>query len=484
MMESKENRDPVNPADLCYTPAMKLREMIQARQISPVEVVTAFLERIDKINPTINAYCTLVPEMAIEAARKAESAVMKGGDTGLLTGIPVSIKDVTPVAGVRTTFGSKLYENFVPDEDDLVVERLKRAGAIIIGKTNTPEFAAGASTFNKIFGITRNPWDTAFTVGGSSGGAAASVAAGMGPLAQGNDLGGSLRTPASFCGVVGLRPSPGRVPWYPTELHWDDLAVQGPIARTVGDIALMMEAISGPDRRSPVSVQETDPKFVKAVTNPDVKNLKIAWSDNLNLIPVAKEVLEMTRSAIEVFRGLGCEVVEDSPDFTGVEETALVLRGLRFVALYQDKMDDPEFKRWVNPLVTGNIEQGLSYSVRDIARAEHQRSVIWEKVNGFFNKYDLLLTPTMPIPPFPAEMVYPTEIDGKPMKHYIDWVWLTYAISTTGSPAISVPCGWNHQGLPIGLQMVGRYLAEDTVLRAAAAYELAAPWADKKPNLG
>ncbi len=483
-MEAKEKRTPANPADLCYTPAMKLREMIQARQISPVEVVTAFLERIDKINPTINAYCTLVPEMALEAARKAESAVMKGGDTGPLTGIPVAIKDVTPVAGVRTTFGSKLYENYVPVEDDLVVERLKRAGAIIMGKTNTPEFAAGASTFNKIFGITRNPWDTDFTVGGSSGGAAASVAAGMGPLAQGNDLGGSLRTPASFCGVVGLRPSPGRVPRYPTELHWDDLAVQGPIARTVGDIALMLEAISGPDRRSPVSVQETNPEFVQAVKNPDVKNLKIAWSDNLNLIPVAKEVLEITRSAIEVFRGLGGEVVEDSPDFSGVEETALILRGVRFVALYQDQMDDPEFKRWVNPLVTGNIEQGLSYSVRDIAWAERQRSVLWEKVNRFFNKYDLLLTPTMPIPPFPAEMQYPTEIDGKPMKHYIDWVWLTYAISVTGSPAISVPCGWNHQGLPIGLQIVGRYLAEDTVLRAAAAYELAAPWADKRPTLG
>ncbi|MEE8419829.1 MAG: amidase family protein [Dehalococcoidales bacterium] len=483
-MEATENTAPVNPADLCYTPAMKLREMIQARQISPVEVVTAFLERIDKINPTINAYCTLVPEMALEAARKAESAVMKGGDTGPLTGIPVAIKDVTPVAGVRTTFGSKLYENYVPVEDDLVVERLKRAGAIIMGKTNTPEFAAGASTFNKIFGITRNPWDTDFTVGGSSGGAAASVAAGMGPLAQGNDLGGSLRTPASFCGVVGLRPSPGRVPRYPTELHWDDLSVQGPIARTVGDIALMLESISGPDRRSPISVQETNPEFVQAVKNPDVKNLKIAWSDNLNLIPVAKEVLEITRSAIEVFRGLGGEVVEDSPDFSGVEETALILRGVRFVALYQDQMDDPEFKRWVNPLVTGNIEQGLGYSVRDIARAERQRSVIWEKVNRFFNKYDLLLTPTMPIPAFPAEMQYPTEIDGKPMKHYIDWVWLTYAISVTGSPAISVPCGWNHQGLPIGLQIVGRHLAEDTVLRAAAAYELAAPWADKRPTLG
>jgi amidase len=470
-MEGKERGVPINPEDLCYTPAIKLREMIRNKVISPIEVVTTFMNRIEKINPTINAYCTLVPEMALQSAKDAESAIMKGSGVGPLTGIPVSIKDVNPVAGVRTT-------------DDLVVERLKRAGAIIMGKTNTPEFAAGASTFNKIFGITRNPWDTDFTVGGSSGGAAASVAAGIGPLAQGNDLGGSLRTPASFCGVVGLRPSPGRVPWYPTELHWDDLAVQGPIARTVGDIALMLESISGPDRRSPVSLQIDNPKFVPAVKNPDVKNLKIAWSDNLNLIPVAKEVLEITRSAIEVFRGLGCEVVEDSPDFTGVEETALILRGLRFVALYQGQMNDPEFKRWVNPLVIGNIEQGLGYSVRDIAWAERQRSKIWERVGKFFNKYDLLLTPTMPIPPFPAEMQYPTEIDGKPMRHYIDWVWLTYAISVTGSPAISVPCGWTQKGLPIGLQMVGRYLAEDTVLRAAAAYELAAPWADRRPALG
>lgn len=483
-MENKKKTVPASPEDLCYTPAIELREMIQDRSISPVEVITAFLDRIEKVNPVINAYCTPVPEMALQSAREAEAAIMKGEAAGPLAGIPVSIKDVTPVAGVRTTFGSRLYENFVPAEDDLVVERLKQAGAVIMGKTNTPEFAAGASTFNQVFGITRNPWHRDFTVGGSSGGAAAAVAAGLGPLAQGNDLGGSLRTPASFCGVVGLRPSPGRVPWYPSQLHWDDLAVQGPIARTVGDIALMMETICGPDRRSPVSVQINNPEFVPATVNPDIRGLKIAWSDNLNLIPVAGEVLEKTRRAIDVFRGLGCQVVEDSPDFTGVEDTALVLRGVRFVALYQDQMNDPEFKRWVNPLVTGNIEQGLGYSVRDIARAERQRSEIWERIGEFFRRYDLLLTPTMPIPPFPAEMQYPTEIDGKPMRHYIDWVWLTYAISVTGSPAISVPSGWTGQGLPVGLQIVGRYLDEETVLKAAAAYEIAAPWADRRPAIG
>jgi amidase len=500
MVEKKEMTK-MSSEDLCFTPAVKLGEMIRNKLISPVEVVSTFLERIDKINPKINAYCTLVPEMAVQAAKEAESAIMRGGEIGLLCGIPVSIKDVTPVAGVRTTFGSKLYENFIPDVDELIVERLKQAGAVILGKTNTPEFAAGGSTINEVFGITRNPWDTRMSVGGSSGGASAAVAAGIGPLATGSDLGGSLRLPTSFCGVVGLRPSPGRVPCYPSvsvghlhgdraavshylqELYWDDLVVLGPIARTVGDIALMLESISGPDSRSPVSLQIGNPKFVQAVKNPDVKNLKVAWSDNLNLIPVTKEVLEITRSAVNVFRGLGCEVSEDAPDFSGAKEAAIILRGLRFVALYQEQMDDPEFKRWVNPLVAGNIEQGLSFSIRDVARAQRLRSELWDRVRRFFDKYDLLLTPTAPIPPFPAEIRYPTEIDGKPMENYIDWAMLTYAITMTGSPAISVPCGWTSEGLPVGLQIVGRYLSEDTVLRAAAAYELAAPWTDRRPSL-
>ena len=482
-MKSKEEIINLSSEDLCFTPALELRDMIRHKLISPVEVVKTFLNRIEKINPMVNAYCTLVPEMALQSAREAESAIMRGNEIGPLHGIPVSIKDVTMTAGIRTTFGSKLYENFIPTDDELVVERLKKAGAIILGKTNTPEFAAGASTFNEVFGITRNPWNTNFNSGGSSGGAAAAVAAGLGPLAQGNDLGGSLRIPASFCGVVGLRPSPGRVPWYPNELHWDDLAVQGPIARTVGDIALMLEAISGPDNRSPVSLSADKTEFLQAVKNPEVKNFRIAWSDNLNLIPVDREVLEIARSAINVFLGLGCEVVEDTPDFTGVREVALVLRGLRFVAVYQDQLADPEFKRWVNPLVTGNIEQGLKFSIRDVARAQRQRSELWEKIRNFFDDYDLLLTPTLPIPPFPAETHYPSEIDGKPMESYIDWIMLTYAITMTGLPAISVPCGWTEKGLPVGLQVVGRRHSEATLLRAAAAYELAAPWADKRPPL-
>jgi len=478
-------KDNLSAEDLCFTPAVALRDMLRRKAVSPMELMQAFLERIDRVNPIINAYCTLVPDMAMEAARKAESAIMRSAEVGLLAGLPVSIKDVVPTAGIRTTYGSKLYENLVPSEDALIVARLKEAGGIVLGKTNTPEFAAGASTFNKVFGITRNPWNADFTVGGSSGGAAAAVAAGIGPLAQGSDLGGSLRLPGSFCGVVGFRPSPGRVPKFPNELNWDDLSVQGPIARTIPDTALFLDAMSGPDGRSPVSLPKEATSFLQAAQNPDARKLKIAWSDNLNLMPVDPVVLKEARKAIDVFRGLGSEVIEDCPDFSEARETALTLRGVRFVALYGEQYrSDPEFRRWVNPLVTGNIEQGLKLTVEEIARAHRQRSEIWNRTKGFFDKYDLLLTPTAPIPPFPAEVKFPTEIAGKPMENYLDWVMLTYAITITGHSAVSVPCGWTEKGLPIGLQIVGRHHGEAALLRAAAAFEQAAPWADKRPPLG
>ncbi len=473
----------MNEEELCFLPALKLRDLIRRKAVSPVEVIKTFLNRIEKINPIINAYCTVVRELAMEAAKKAERGIMKEGKLGPLHGVPVSIKDVTLTAGIRTTFGSKLFENFVPDQDALVVERLKKAGAIILGKTNTPEFAAGGSTFNKVFGVTRNPWNTNFNSGGSSGGTASAIAAGLCPMGEGNDLGGSLRIPASFCGIVGLRPSPGRVPFVPNELCWDPFNVEGPMARTVSDVALMLDVISGPDDRSPISLPREKKGFLQAVKKPSIRRFRVAWGSNLNLTPVDDEVLEITKSATKVFRGLGCKIEEEAPDFSGVKETALLYRGLRYVSLYQDKLDDPEFKRLVNPLVIGNIEEGLKFSIRDLARAERQRSDLWQRVKTFFDRYDLLLTPTVPIPPFPAETVFPTEINGKPMGSYLDWVMLTYAISMTGLPAISVPCGWTKGGLPVGLQIVGRRQGEGNLLKAAAAYEEAAPWADRIPPL-
>jgi amidase len=480
----RADKDPktMNEEELCFLPAQKLRDLIRKKAVSPVEVIKTFLKRIDKINPIINAYCTVVPELALQAAKKAEREIMKKGKLGPLLGVPVSIKDVTLTAGIRTTFGSQLYENFIPDQDAMVVERLKKAGAIILGKTNTPEFAAGGSTFNKVFGITRNPWNPNFNSGGSSGGTAAAIAAGLCPLGEGNDLGGSLRIPASFCGVVGLRPSPGRVPSFPNELCWDLFNVEGPMARTVGDIALMLGVISGADDRSPTSLPKERKEFLEVVKTPSIKGFKVAWGENLELTPVDHEVLEMAKPAIKIFQGLGCEVEEKAPDFSGVKETALVYRGLRYVALYQDRLGDPEFKNLVNPLVAGNIEQGLKFSIRDLARAERQRSDLWQKVKAFFDVYDLLLTPTVPIPPFPAETIFPTAINGKPMESYIDWVMLTYAITMTGLPAISVPCGWTKNGLPVGLQIVGRHHGEVNLLKAAAAYESAAPWADRRPS--
>jgi amidase len=482
-MPDKASEANLSSEDLCFTPAVVLREMMRQKRISPVEVVETFLQRIEQVNPVINAYCTVVPEVALRAAREAEAAISRGDEAGLLCGIPVSIKDVVMTAGIRTTMGSKLYENHVPDVDEIIVERLKRAGAAILGKTNTPEFAAGGNTFNEVCGATRNPWDTDYTVGGSSGGAGASIAAGIGPLGTGSDLGGSLRLPASFCGVIGLRPSPGRVPMYPEDLLWDDLSVQGPMARTVADTALMLDAISGPDIRNPISLP-AEPSFLAAALNPKARGLRIAWSDNLNLISVESEVLAKAKAAIEVFRGLGAEVVEDTPDFTDARDVALILRGLRFVAIYQDRVNDPEFQKWVNPRVKGNIEYGLNLSVRDIARAHRQRSEMWDRVRGFFDRYDLLLTPTTPIPPFPVEIAYPTEIGGQPMESYLDWAMLTYAITMVGLPAISLPCGWTEKGLPVGLQVVGRHHGEAALLQAAAAYESAAPWADKRPSLG
>jgi amidase len=472
--------------EFVYTPALILADMIRKKTISPVEVTKRFLDRIEKVNPAINAFVTLVPDQAMAAARQAETAVMKKQTLGPLHGVPVGIKDITPTKGIRTTYGSLLYKDNVPDVDAIIVGRLKKAGAIIVGKTNTPEFAAGASTINKVAGITRNPWNTDYTCGGSSGGSAAALVAGMLPIATGNDLGGSLRIPASFCGVVGFRTSPGLVPGWPNELNWDNQNIEGPMARTIGDIALMLQVIAGPDDRSPISLEvpRNDFDFLKLVRNPAIKGARVAWSDNLGLTRVEPEVLKVARSSMDVFQKLGCTVEEASPDFSRTKETALTLRGQRYAALYQDALDkNPEFRKLVNPLVIGNVESALKLTIRDVARADRERSDLWNRVQVFFDKYDYLVTPTVPIPPFTAEAVFPKEINGIPMENYVDWVMLTYAITLTGLPAISIPCGWTEKGFPVGIQIVGRWHREDTVLKAAATCEQVIAWSKRKPPM-
>jgi len=466
--------------DLCFTPATALARLYRARKVSPLEVMEAVLARIDAVNPKLNAYVTVARKSALEAARKATAALERKAALPPLHGIPVSIKDLTPTKGIRTTWGSKIFEHHVPDEDALIVERLKAAGAIVVGKTNTPEFGAGGNTFNAVFGATRNPWNPALTCGGSSGGAAVALATGMGPLAQGSDLGGSLRTPAAFCGVVGFRTTPGLVPIYPLNLGWDSLRASGPMARTVADTALMLSVIAGPDDRAPISYEVDTRQFLKAVNAPSIKGWRVAWTPDLNgLIPVDAEVARVAEDATRVFRALGARVEAACPDFSEVNDIVLATRGLAFVAEYARYL--PEWKSQMQRGLVWNIEQGLSLTPQQIGRGELLRTELWHRVRTFMQSRDLLILPTVAVPPFPVEQPYPTEIDGRPLENYTRWFFLTYGITVTGLPAISVPCGFTRSGLPVGLQIVGRRRQEAAVLRAAAAFEAAMPWADKMP---
>jgi amidase len=470
----------VSDRDLCFTPAADLVRLYRARRASPLEVVQAVLARIDAVNPEVNAYVTLAREEALRAARRATTALRRGATLSPLHGVPVSIKDLAPTRGIRTTWGSAIFEHHVPDADALPVERLRAAGAIVLGKTNTPEFGAGGNTFNAVFGATRNPWNPALTCGGSSGGAAVALATGMGPLAHGTDLGGSLRTPAAFCGVVGFRTTPGLVPTYPRDLAWDTLSVTGPMARTVGDTALMLSVMAGPDDRAPLSYDVDVGTFLAAVRRPAIRGWRVAWTPDLDgLIPVDGEVARVAEGATRVFRALGARVTADAPAFAELNEVVLGTRGLSMVALHADRL--PRWRDRMQPGLVWNIEQGLALSAREIARAERLRTVLWERVRRFMERYDLLVLPTAAVKPFPVEQPYPTEIDGKPLENYTQWFFLTYAISVTGLPVVSVPAGFTADGLPVGIQIVGRRRQEAAVLRAAAAFEAAAPWADRIP---
>ena len=467
--------------DLCFIPASELVRLYRARKTSPLEVMEAVLARIDAVNPAVNAYVTVAHESALAEARRATQALRrKRAPLPLLHGVPVSIKDLTSTRGIRTTWGSVLFKDHVPDQDDLVVERLKAAGAIVVGKTNTPEFGAGGNTFNALFGATRNPWNTALTSGGSSGGAAVAVACGMGPIAQGTDLGGSVRVPASFCGVVGFRATPGLVPAYPRTLAWDTLSVMGPLARTVGDAALMLSAIAGPDDRAPISYDVDTSQFTRALKSPSIKGWRIGWTPDLHgLLPVAEEVAEVAEGAIRTLRKLGAKIEPASPDFSGMKDIVRGTRALTMTALQLDKL--PGWREQLQKDLVRDIDQGLTRTAQDVAHSEVLRSALWQRVREFMASRELLVLPTVAVPPFPVEQPYPTEINGKMLDDYTEWFYLTYAITLTGLPTISVPCGFTRSGLPVGLQIVGRRRQEAAVLRAAAAFEAAAPWAAAVP---
>jgi len=468
--------------DLCFTPAVELLKLYRARRASPLEVMQAVLARIDAVNPDVNAIVTLVREDALRAARRATAALRRGATLPPLFGVPVGIKDVTATKGIRTTHGSKLFESHVPDEDALVVERLRAAGAIVIGKTNTPEFAFGPNTVNAVFGATRNPWNLALTAGGSSGGSAAALATGMCPLAEGTDLGGSLRGPASYCGVVGFRTTPGLIPRYPSVLAWDTYSVEGPMARTVGDAALMLSVMSGLDDRSPISYEVDARELVKAPRAPSVKGRRVAWTSDLGgLMTIDDDVRAVFEGAVSAFRSAGARVEAGCPDMSDVPEIVRLTRGLLMVARHADKL--AEHRAVLQEGLVENTEQGLALTSREVARGELLRTRLWQRVREFLTTHDLLITPTSATPPFPIEQAHALEINGRPVGRILQRSYLTYAFSVLGLPAISIPCGFTSQGLPVGLQIVGRRRGEATVLRAAAAFEAARPWAGHVPPI-
>jgi amidase len=458
-------------SDICQLSAVELARLIRARELSAREVVGAHLAQIERVNPGVNAIVTLVADQAMERARLADEDLANGREIGPLHGLPIAHKDLQPTNGIRTTFGSPIYRDFVPVEDSLLVERLRHAGAIVVGKTNTPEFGAGSQTFNPVFGATLNPYHRGKTCGGSSGGAAVALATNMLPIADGSDMGGSLRNPASFCGVVGLRPSPGRVPVWPTPTAWSTLSVDGPMARSVADLALMLSAIAGPDARSPIAIHESGSRFA-APPEADFKGVRVAWWKDLGGVPVDPRVRAAVDAQRRVFEALGCIVDEAEPDFIDFDAVFKTVRALAFLTGVAPRVDGRRDQ--VKETILWEIERGERLTVAEIAWAETKRTELYHRMRRFMGRYDFFVLPTVQVPPFEITQPYPTEIDGVAMETYIDWMKSCYYISIVGNPAISVPCGFTPEGLPVGLQIVGRHRDDWGLLQIAHAFERAA----------
>lgn len=467
--------------EICWTSAFDLAELVRQKKLSPIEIVKRFLECIDRINPKINAYVTVCAEQALTDAAAAEQAVVQGEALGPLHGVPFCVKDVTFTRGVRTTMGSKLRENFVPSEDAVLVARLKKAGGIMIGKTNTPEFATIPYTENALFGVTRNPWNMDRAVGGSSGGAAAAVAAGLCPLATGNDAGGSIRIPASCCGVVGIKPQYGRVPSYPIFHQWESINHEGPITRTVRDAALMLDIMAGPHWGDRFSLPKHK-SFLNALEG-DIAGLKAGWSPDLGYAKVGEEVKRHSEDAIRKFSDLGLQVEEAAPEIGKQEQTYLTIINAELAAMMSLFGPIEQIRNHLEPQLAERIEQAQTITTDDYLKAGFARRELSARVGEFFTRYDLLLTPTIGVTAWPIGLPgrIVDEVDGE-MVSSRDWL-LTYPFNLSGHPAVTVPIGFSSEGLPVGLQIVGPASNEATVLRVAAAYEAAYPWADKTPSI-
>jgi amidase len=466
--------------DIVFQPAKKLARLMRGRKLSALEVMKAFIAQIERVNPKMNAIVTFLPEQALKQARALDRRSTRPGP---LAGLPIAYKDLVVTRGIRTTFGSQIYADNVPAEDHVLVERLKAAGAITLGKTNTPEFGAGSQTFNKVFGATLNPYDLDKTCGGSSGGAATAVACGMLPFADGSDLGGSLRNPGNFCNVVGFRPTPGRVPNYPTIDAWGTLPVLGPIARTVEDVAFLLSAMAGPDIRSPISISEPGTVFGRPLAR-DFRKVRVAWSRNLGGLPVDTRVTRVLEAQRTVLESLGCVVEPAEPDLSGADEAFQVLRALSYAQRYGPLLKEHRDK--MKDTVVWNTEKGMKLDGPQIARAIALRSDVYRRMREFMQRYEFLLLPVNQVPPFPASQPYVTEIGGVKLASYIDWMKTCWYITVTSHPAISVPAGFtdDQPALPVGLQIVGRYRDDFGVLQLAHAFEQETQLWKRRPPLG
>jgi amidase len=467
--------------DLCFRPATELAALVRTGELSARELLEAHLARIERLNPDLNAVVTLDAEGARAAAAAADEAQAGGRLLGPLHGLPVAHKDTHATGGMRTTWGSPLHRDTVPAADELVVARLAGAGAVRVGKTNVPEFAAGSHTFNPLFGPTHNPYRHGLSAGGSSGGAAAALAAGLVPLAEGSDMGGSLRNPAGFCNVVGLRPTPGRVPSWPAAMGWSQLSVQGPMGRTVADVALQLSVLAGADPRVPISLTD-DPAAFSAPLPSSLSGLRVAWAPDLGgRVTVDPAITSVLADAVGVFEGLGAQVDADCPDLSDADNVFATLRAWIFDANFSALIaaSPDQFKesiRW-------NAAAGARLSGADVSRAEIAHTALYGRMVEFFDRFDVLLAPTTQVLPFPVELEYPTEIGGVPQENYLEWMRSCTLISATGCPALSVPGGFTADGLPVGLQIIGAPRADRKVLEVGHAFEQATGHGLRRPLL-
>ena len=462
---------PADAAELCFSNATDIAAWIRYGQISAREVMAAHLAQIERINPKVNAIVTLIDgDELLDKASKADETLAKDGSdsVGPLHGLPIGIKDLQPTAGIRTTYGSLIFKDFVPTEDSLTVQRYKQAGAIVIGKTNTPEFGAGSQTFNEVFGTTLNPYDLTKTCGGSSGGASVALACGMMPIAQGSDFGGSLRNPAAWSNVVGMRNSIGTVPVHPAPLGYTSESVTGGMARTVADLALQLNAIAGPDHRVPSSLMQPASVFAQSL-NRDFKGTRIAWSRNVGGTPIDSVITQTLDSQRQAFEELGCIVEDAEPPLEDAGGIFHILRAAIFA--HQHEANIRDHRDLVKETIIWNAEEGMRLTALDVKKAEERRTALYARMAEFLSRYDFLLLPVTSVPPFPADQEYPTEVAGKPLTNYLEWMAPCSSITVTGLPAISVPAGFDPNNLPTGLQIVGRQKADISVLQLAHAYE-------------